>query len=72
EGKNRRTEKGEAKTTEAEVIPTSQMKEGEDAVEEVRVGDVLVRLGDRKEKEGKTKDLEKGRNVNIGHYAQSI
>ncbi|MCI20005.1 DUF4283 domain protein, partial [Trifolium medium] len=49
-------EKGEAKTAEAEVIPMSQMKEGEDAVEEVRVGE---------EKEGKTEYLEKGRNVNI-------
>ncbi|MCI84997.1 hypothetical protein A2U01_0106275, partial [Trifolium medium] len=36
EGKNRWTEKGDDKTAEAEVTPRSQMKEGEDAVEEVR------------------------------------
>ncbi|MCI41314.1 RNA recognition motif, partial [Trifolium medium] len=34
EGKSLRTEKGETKTAEAEVIPTSQMKEGDKAAKD--------------------------------------
>ncbi|MCI53689.1 hypothetical protein A2U01_0074936, partial [Trifolium medium] len=59
ERKSLRTEKGETKTAEADVIPMSQMKEGDEAAKGVRVGDVLVRLGGQKEKEGKAGDPEK-------------
>ncbi|MCI84353.1 hypothetical protein A2U01_0105631, partial [Trifolium medium] len=46
------------------------MKEGVDATEGVHVGDVLVRLGGQKKKEGKAGVPEKERKEIIGNYAQ--
>ncbi|MCI57243.1 hypothetical protein A2U01_0078494, partial [Trifolium medium] len=70
EGKSLRTAKGESKAAEAEEIPIpiSQKKEGDDAAEGVRVGDVLVRLGGQKEKEGKMEEPEKGKDESVVHY----
>ncbi|MCI53476.1 hypothetical protein A2U01_0074723, partial [Trifolium medium] len=48
---------------------TSQTKEGDDAAEGVRVGEVLVRLGSQQEKEGNAGVKEKGISENSGHSA---
>ncbi|MCI43296.1 hypothetical protein A2U01_0064533, partial [Trifolium medium] len=50
---------------------TRHVKEGLDATEEVRVGEVLVRLGGQKEKIGNAGVTEKASSENIGHSAQS-
>ncbi|GAU38018.1 hypothetical protein TSUD_395770 [Trifolium subterraneum] len=70
DGRSIRKETGEIKTATVEVNYSDLVKEGDDGGEGVQVGEVLVRLGDRKKSAGSTGEVGQGSHELTGYPAK--